>query len=103
MLASTVQFSSYERPPPHRRRQTPPPPTNQRLAEDGERYTHQDGPHEKPDPAPTNGKPGTLIPQDPTACQTPPPPTPQVPTPPPRRTGNGEGCTERGHDRRGTN
>src|SRR3954452_25327710 len=27
MLASTVQFSSYERPPPRHRRQTPPTPT----------------------------------------------------------------------------
>src|SRR4051794_35776382 len=80
MLASTVQFSSYERRPTPTPAPTHPPANNQET--DG---SPQDGPAQ-PNPPPPEGKaagpategtdprppPGAgPIPQDPTACQTP--------------------------------
>src|SRR3954465_803098 len=91
MLASTVQFSSYERPPPHTPTPDPTTPTP------GEQMsgTPRDGPHEKPDPAhPTTGNthqqrrsagPRSLRTQQ--RARPPPPPNRPVPTPatPPKR------------------
>src|SRR4051794_11656020 len=98
MLASTVQFSSYERPPPRHRRQTPPTPTQgtgkrytaerparagpppppqrqDRQPTPGETRTPHPQPHRQHTPA-DGGSAEPPIPQDPTACQAPPTPRP---------------------------
>jgi hypothetical protein len=81
MLASTVQFSTYNRPP------TPPPPPNP-APTGGTSGTRTGRPrHKKPPPA-RQPRAGPL-PQDPTACLRPPPPPIPFPThPKARRTGD---------------
>ena len=73
MLASTVQFSTYDQSPPAT---TPPNPTHPQVVQ---RYEIQMAPTEATDPAET----GRPFPQDPTACLQP-APTPPTPfhTPP---------------------
>src|SRR3954470_5145582 len=55
MLASTVQFSTYDQPPPHHAPARPRPPRRGTG-----RYENRDGPVRR-----INGRP---LPQDPTAC-----------------------------------
>src|SRR3954453_13612478 len=59
MLASTVQFSTYDRSPPARPRRTRTPHGGQR------RYEEQDGPDRENNPPVSRAGP---LPQDPTAC-----------------------------------
>jgi hypothetical protein len=64
MLASTVQFSTYDQTPPH----TPPP--NPTTPRGNWRYENRDGPDTRQRANP--------LPQDPTAClRTEPPPPPR--------------------------
>src|SRR5919199_833570 len=71
MLASTVQFSTYDQRPPPRPHQTTPPP----HGSDGA-VCDQDGPAPHPErTTPRAGPKEAPLPQDPTACL-PPPPTP---------------------------
>src|SRR5215213_878588 len=88
MLASTVQFSSYERPPPTTRRlpTTPTPHHGAQAPQHGNTGTAGGSPRDGAEETRPNGP----IPQDPTACQAPTPPHPPVPTPHPPPT-NGTG------------
>src|SRR3954447_501046 len=69
MLASTVQFSTYDQPPLPRPRQTPPLPQEAWTVRKPERPCQKD-----------HGRP---LPQDPTACLRPPDHPPPRSTPPP--------------------
>jgi len=97
MLASTVQFSTYNRPPPARPRQ-PHPASRQPAAHrraGGTRTptapTRDNQPH--PPRALACTRPGGPLPQDPTACLQPPATTTPLHTPPQggRRTGGSTG------------
>ena len=78
MLASTVQFSTYNQTPPPRPRRTQPTPRGNWW------YEKQDGPEQKDQQIhPANRM--SPLPQDPTACLR--PRTPDDPVPRPRKRG----------------
>src|SRR3954467_1569640 len=69
MLASTVQFSTYNRPP------TPTPPPNPVLPQENERYENQAGPDTRKPPPPGNpGRARSLRTQQRAYHRLPPPP-----------------------------
>jgi hypothetical protein len=73
MLASTVQFSTYDQTPATRPHQT------HALPQETQRYEIQTGPAETNEPPVTRNSP---LPQDPTACLRPPPRSDSGPRPP---------------------
>src|SRR5215213_708724 len=100
MLASTVQFSSYERPPPTTRRlPTTPPHTTAHKHHSTEHGTVGGSPRDGAEETRPNGP----IPQDPTACQAthPHPPARSHPAPPThQRGGKRTSCTRTGRSGR---
>jgi hypothetical protein len=85
MLASTVQFSTTNRPPPGPAPAEPHPRrrAHARPAADGW-YEDPDGPATRQRPPPRLAPETGPLPQDPTACLRPAVPTHRVPRPPPR-------------------
>src|SRR5215213_10462605 len=101
MLASTVQFSSYERPPPTTRRlpTTPTPHHGAQAPQHGNTGTAGGSPRDGAEETRPNGP----IPQDPTACQAPTPTHRPVPTrhpPTHQRGGRSTSCTRTGRSGR---